>query len=102
MILDKYESYYSNKFEQYCKDNNIIIFCMLVYSFYFFQLFDVGCFSPMKKVYGAEIEHLVWVHITHITKKDFFPAFKKVFDATIIELNIKRSFKGAGLVPMDF
>ena len=101
LILDGHESYYSDKFEQYCKDNNIIMFCMFVHSFHFFQLFDVSCFSPMKKVYGAEIKHLVRVHITHITKEDFFPAFKKAFDVTITELNIKGSFKGAGLVPMD-
>ena len=101
LILDKHENYHSNKFEQYCKDNNIIMFCMFVHSFHFLQLFDVGCFSLMKKVYGAEIEHLVWAHIIYITKEDFFPVFKKAFDATITESNIKGGFRGAGLVPMD-
>ena len=102
LILNKHENYHSNKFKQYCKDNNIIIFCMLIHSFHFFQLFDVNCFNPMKKAYNAEIEHLVWVHITHITKKDFFLVFKKVFDATITELNIKESFRETRLIPMDF
>ena len=74
---------------------------MPVHSFYFFQPFDVNCFNLMKKIYGAKIKHLVWVHITHITKEDFFPVFKKAFDATITESNIKGSFRGAGLVPMD-
>ena len=74
---------------------------MLVHSFHLLQPLDVGCFSPMKKAYGAEIEHLVQAYITYITKKDFFPAFKKVFDVTIIESNIKGGFRGAGLVPMD-
>ena len=101
MILNKHENYYSNKFKQYCKDNNIITFYMPVHSFHFLQLFNVGCFSLMKKVYGAEIKHLIWVHITHITKEDFFLVFKKMFNATIIESNIKGSFKEAGLVPMD-
>ena len=55
----------------------------------------------MKKAYGAEIEYLVWAHITHITKEDFFPVFKKVFDATITESNIKGNFRGARLVPMN-
>ena len=102
LILNKHENYHSNKFEQYCKDNNIIIFCMFVHSFHLFQLFNVNCFNPMKKVYNAEIKHLIQVHITHIIKKDFFPVFKKVFDATITESNIKGSFKGTGFVPIDF
>ena len=77
------------------------MFCMPVHSFHLLQLLNVSCFSPMKKAYGAEIKHLIRAHITHITKKDFFPAFKKAFDATITESNIKGSFRGAGLVPMD-
>ena len=101
LILDGHESHHSDKFEQYCKDNNIITLCMPVHSSHLLQLLDVGCFSPMKKAYGAEIEHLVRAHITHITKEDFFPVFKKAFDATITESNIKGGFRGAGLVPMD-
>ena len=77
------------------------MFCMPTHSSHFFQLLDVGCFSPIKKAYNAEIKHLVWAHITHITKKDFFPTFKKAFDATITKSNIKRSFKRTKLVPMD-
>ena len=68
---------------------------------YFFQLFDVNCFNLIKKVYNTKIEHLIQAHITHITKENFFPAFKKAFDATITESNIKGSFRGAELVPMD-
>ena len=75
--------------------------CMPIHSFHFFQLFNVSCFSLMKKAYDAEIKHLIQAYITHITKEDFFPAFKKVFNATITESNIKRSFKEVKLVPMD-
>ena len=74
---------------------------MSIHSFYFLQPLDVSCFSLMKKVYGIEIKHLIQVHITYITKKDFFPVFKKAFNATITESNIKRNFKRAGLIPMN-
>ena len=62
---------------------------------------DVGCFGPLKKPHGAKTEHLVRAHITHISKEDFFPAFKTAFDATITKSNVIGGFKGAGLVPMD-
>ena len=101
LILDGHESHHSDEFEQYCKNNDILTLCMPAHSSHLLQPLDVGCFSPVKKVYGAEIEYLVRARITHITKEDFFPAFKKAFDATITESNIKGGFRGAGLVPMD-
>lgn len=101
LVLDGHESHHSDDFEQYCKDNNILTLCMPPHSSHLLQPLDVGCFGPLKKAYGAEIEYLVRAHITHISKEDFFPAFKAAFDATITEANIKGGFRGAGLVPMD-
>ena len=101
LILDGHESHHSDEFEQYCKDNDIVTLCMPAHSSHLLQPLDVGCFGPLKTVYGAEIEHLVRARITHITKEDFFPAFQKAFNATITASNIKGGFKGAGLIPMN-
>jgi len=40
-------------------------------------------------------------HITHISKIEFLPCFKRAFDAAITKTNIQGSFRGAGLVPYD-
>ena len=40
-------------------------------------------------------------HITHITKDDFFNAFRNAFFAAMTESNIQGGFRGAGLVPFD-
>ena len=74
---------------------------MPAHSSHLLQPLDVGCFGPMKKAYNKEIEYLVQARITHITKEDFFPAFKKAFDTTITNFNIKGGFRGAGLVPLN-
>jgi hypothetical protein len=71
------------------------------HSSHLLQPLDVGCFGPLKKAYGREIEHLIRSSITHISKAEFFPAFYAAFQATMIEKNIKGGFKGAGLVPFD-
>jgi hypothetical protein len=65
------------------------------------QPLDVGCFGPLKKAYGREIEHLIRCSITHISKADFFPAFHTAFQASITESNIRGGFRGAGLEPLD-
>ena len=49
------------------------------HSSHILQPLDVGCFGPLKKSYGRQIEHLMRAHITHITKEDFFPAFQAAF-----------------------
>ena len=71
---------------------DIIVFCMLFYSFHIFQFFDVGCFGPLKVAYGKEIEKMMWMHLTHIIKDDFFFVFKQVFFASMGEENVQAKF----------
>jgi hypothetical protein len=52
LILDGHESHISAQFQQYCKEHEIIALCMPPYSSHLLQPLDVGCFSPMKKLYS--------------------------------------------------
>ena len=101
LILDGYKSHHSTDFELYCKDNKIITLCMPAHSSYILQPLDVGCFGLLKTAYGRQIENIMRMHITHITKVDFFPAFFTAFQAAITEENIKGGFRGTGLVPFN-
>jgi hypothetical protein len=101
LILDGHESHHSVEFEGYCKENKIITLCMPAHASHLLQPLDVGCFGPLKKAYGREIEYLIRCFITHITKTEFFPAFHAAHQAAITESNIKGGFRGAGLAPFD-
>ncbi len=101
LILDGHESHHSTEFELFCKEHNIITLCMPAHSSHILQPLDVGCFGPLKKAYGREIEGLMKGHVTHIAKTDFLPAFFAAFQAAMTENNIKGAFRGAGLVPFD-
>ncbi|SCO78479.1 related to transposase [Fusarium oxysporum] len=101
LILDGHESHLSADFEIYCEENKIITLYMPPHSSHLLQHLDVGCFGPLKKAYGREIEHLIRRSITHISKIEFFPAVYAAFQATMTEKNIKGGFKGARLVPFD-
>lgn len=100
-ILDGHESQHSAEFEEYCKGNNIITLCMPPHSSHILQPLDIGCFGPLKKACGRHIEDMMRAHITHITKDDFFPAFRNAFSAEMTESNIQGGFRGAGLVPIE-
>jgi hypothetical protein len=41
------------------------------------------------------------MQITHITKDDFFPAFKEAYNKSITVQNIKAGFKATGLIPFN-
>ncbi len=101
LIMDGHESHHSTEFELFCQEKKIITLCMPAHSSHILQPLDVGCFGPLKKAYGREIEGLMKGHLTHITKTDFLPAFFAAFQAAMTESNIKGAFRGAGLIPLD-
>jgi hypothetical protein len=101
LVLDGHESHHLTDFEIYCAEHNIIALCMPPHSSHLLQPLDVGCFEPLEKAYGQEIEHLIRSSITHIPKTEFFPAFYAAFQATMAEKDIKGGFKGTGFVPFD-
>jgi len=101
IVLDGHESHLSAIFEQYCQENNIITICLPAHSSHLTQPLDVGCYSVLKRMYGREIEVFVKAAITHITKLEFFIAFKAAHDKAITPGNIQGGFRGTGLVPFD-
>jgi hypothetical protein len=101
LILDGHESHHSADVEKYCKANKIITLCMPAHASHLLQPLDIGCFGPLKKAYGREIEHLIRCSITHVSKADFFPAFHAAFQASITESNIRGGFRGAEFEPLD-
>ena len=88
LVLDGYESHISIAFEAYCKEKNIVTLCLPAHSLHITQPLDVGCFSVLKRLYGREIEDFIKASITHITKLEFFHAFKAAHDKTMIPKNI--------------
>ena len=101
LVLDGHESHHSDAFEEYCRTNNILTLCMPAHSSHLLQPLDVGCFGPLKKAYGRQIEDLVRARITHISKEDFLPAFQRAFQLAMTESNVQAGFRGSGLVPYD-
>ena len=101
LVLDGHESHVSAELDEYCKKNNIITLCLPPHSSHLTQPLDIGVFGPLKKVYSARISELVKMHITHITKDDFFPAFKIAFLETFTPENIAGGFRGSGLYPFN-
>jgi hypothetical protein len=65
------------------------------------QPLDVGCFSPLKRVYKKEIGALANSHINSIDKLAFLAAFLAVHQSVFSSNNIKAGFRATGLVPLN-
>ena len=101
LILNRHESHMSIEFDKYCKTHNIVAVCLSPHSSYLTQPLDVACFGVLKRNYSLELNVLIKAHITHITKTEFFIAFRAAYNKTITPKNIKTGFRGAGLIPFD-
>ena len=101
LILDGHESHRNTDFDNACMEKNIVPYYMPSHSSHLLQPLDLGCFAPLKKAYGLEVDGLAKNHIYHMTKVDFIPAFKAAYKKTFTKENILGSFRGAGIVPFD-
>src|SRR5579862_2610501 len=101
LIMDRHKSHNSLQFQDFCKDNNIVIICMLSYSSHLLQPLNVDCFEPLKKAYGKQVEHIIRNGINHITKLEFLPALRAAIEVIFTPSNIKGGFRGVRLVPFD-
>jgi hypothetical protein len=101
IVLDGHRSHLSVQFEEFCKEKNIITLCLPAHSSHLTQPLDVGCFSVLKRLYSRQLEAFIKAHINHITKTEFFIAFKAAHLATMTPSNIQGGFRGAGLVPYN-
>ena len=52
---------------------------MPAHSSHILQPLNVGCFAPLKQAYGRQVEGLIRLHINHVTKLEFLPAFKQAY-----------------------
>jgi hypothetical protein len=101
LILDGHESHESLQFKLYCKEQRIITLCMPSHSSHLLQPLDIGCFGPLKKAYGDQIQGMMKCYIHHISKLEFLPAFKAAFSKAITRENAQAGFRGAGLIPFN-
>ncbi len=88
LILNSYNNYYLYEFEYYCKENNIVIFYISFYLFHLFQLFDIGYFNILKRLYSKEVENFIRSYINYIIKLNFFAYFYTTFFAIFNKENI--------------
>ena len=65
------------------------------------QPLDMGCFSPLKRLYGTQVEGQMRLGINYIIKEDFLSVYYIAHAQAITEKNILSSFLATGLIPFN-
>ena len=63
------------------------------------QPLDVGCYSPLKVLYGHEVSELARQAVFHVDKLDFLWIYQRVRLTALSEDNIRAGFQATGLIP---
>ena len=77
LILDGHASHESAEFDLFCKNHQIIPLYMPSHSSDKLQPLDVGCFAPLKEVYGIEVIRSIQNGIYHIDKENFLTLYRE-------------------------
>jgi hypothetical protein len=101
LIFDGHGSHHTARFEEFCKERNILTLCMPAHSSHLLQPLDVCCFSPLKRAYGSQVESQMRLGVNHVAKEDFLSLYYGAHVQAITASNIRSGFAATGLVPLD-
>jgi hypothetical protein len=101
LILDGHSSHATAEFDRFCTERNIIPLYIPPHSSHLLQPLDVGCFSPLKRLYGQRITNKVQKGINAIDKTEFLYIYATVHYQALSSSNIQSSFAETGLVPFS-
>ena len=101
LILDGYRSHATPEFDQFCADNKIITLCIPPHTSHLLRPLDVGCFSPLKTLYGHEVAELARQSVYHVDKLNFLWIYQNIRTRTLSDTSIKAGFQATGLVPFS-
>ncbi|ODM14636.1 hypothetical protein SI65_09981 [Aspergillus cristatus] len=101
LILDGHSSHATAEFDRFCTERNIIPLYMPPHSSHLLQPLDVGCFSPLKRLYGERITKKMQKGINVVDKTEFLYIYPTVHYQALSSSNIQSSFAATGLVPFS-
>lgn len=74
---------------------------MPAHSSHYLQPLDVGCYAPLKIIYGRLVQEKMLAGVNHIDEQDFVPLYLQARQQALSSSNIKSGFKATSLFPLD-
>ena len=102
LIVDGHTTHIDLDILQFCKEDQILLYCLPPHSSHITQPLDVGFFGPLKTNWKSAVDSFRMAHIgQQITKEVFARVFKEAWLDTIKPRSIVNAFRGSGIYPVD-
>ena len=102
VFMDGHTSHINMPISEYCKTNNIILYCFPPHASHILQPLDVSVFGPLKKRWNKEVNAFTAKYRVSLTKKSFFTVFDPAWMDAKQRMHGVSGFRKAGLVPFNF
>lgn len=101
-VVDGHKSHMSLELSKFCDDNGIILYALPPNATHLLQPADVAVFKPLKEYWRQEVRAWQAENVNKVlTKYQFCPILKKVFQIPKLTTYFRNGFKACGLYPFD-
>jgi hypothetical protein len=103
LIVDGHSSHINMAFVDWADEHGIILLILPPHTTHRLQPLDVGLFQPLSTYYSVELNQVMHNTggIISMSKRFFWPLFKRAWDKAFTEENIQGAFRKAGIWPTN-
>ena len=102
LLLDGHTSHIDLDTSKFCKQDQILLYCLPPHSSHITQPLDVGFFAPLKASWRRAVDKYRNDNVGKpITKEEFTKVFKEAWTDTVSVKIVVNGFRGAGIYPVD-
>jgi hypothetical protein len=103
LIVDGHSSHVNWEFLETCDRLRILVAILPPHTTHRIQPLDVALFQPLATAYSRELDALIHKgeSFVSITKRLFWPMFKKAWDASFTKENIESGWRKTGIWPFN-
>lgn len=102
LLVDGHSSHIDLEVAKFCKENQILFFCLPPHSSHLTQPLDVSFFNPLKSAWGKACEDFRLKNPgTPVTKHVFAEVFNEAWVSCVKMSTIVNGFRKSGICPLD-
>ena len=102
LFVDGHSTHSTLAASKFCRENNIVLYCLLEHGSHLMQPCDVGLFSTLKTTWRQAVRNYQIKNVgDFVTRSKFAGVFREAWDqACTVQVSVK-GFRESGLFPFD-
>ena len=102
LLVDGHTTHIDIEVSKICKENGILLYCLLPHSSHIIQPLDVGFFGALKSSWAKAVDKFKIAHMgSSVTKETFAGVFNTAWTGAVKMSTLVNSFARAGIYPIN-